>query len=228
MGDILTGCLSILKSLVLNCPWISFLTLQGSGVCRGQGWQGSLVHPGCRQPLGSQCSGMPLVPSHMALPSAFSPPPSLVLGPEFISGLEMGAGKSKRSVWGAGPCLLVSILAGAAQGAAQGLSCHSQQGSFLFGNTWEFPVNPTGSGPPVHGPHRAETQHWLCKSDTFIFFFKSPLPNCSILWRGWAVATALWDSPAELYNPSPIPSSLLALSLPWPALGTCLVTPLSL
>lgn len=34
---------------VLNCPWISFLTLQGSGICRGQG---SLAHPGCRQPLG--------------------------------------------------------------------------------------------------------------------------------------------------------------------------------
>lgn len=107
--------------------------------------------------------------------------------------------------WGAGPCLLVSILAGAAEGAAQGLSCHSQHGSFLLGNTWEFPVHPTGSGPPVHGPHRAETQHWLCKSDTFIFFFKSPLPNRSILWRGWAVATTLWDSPTELYNPWPSP-----------------------
>lgn len=43
-------------------------------------------------------------------------------------------------------------------------------------------------------------------NDTFIFFFKSPLPNCSILWRGWAVATALRDSPAELYNPGPVTS----------------------
>lgn len=155
---------------------------------------------------------------------AFSHPPSCVLGPGFISRVETGPGKSRRSVWGAGPCLLVPILAG----AAQGLSCHSQQGSFLFGNTQEFPVHPAGSGPPVHGPHGAETQHWLCKSDTFILFFKSPLPNGSILWRGWAVTTTLQDSPAELYNPWPVPSSLLALSLPWPALGACLVTPLSL
>lgn len=107
------------------------------------------------------------------------------------------------------------------------LNHHSQQGSFLFGNTRESPVCPTGSGPPVHGPHGAETQHWLCKSDTFIFFFKSPLPNRSILWRGRAVATALRDSPAELYNPRPSHQPLPALSLPQLALGACPVTPLS-
>lgn len=134
--------------------------------------------------LGIQCSAMPLLPSHPALLSAFSCPPCCVLGPGFISGVEMGPGKSERSVWAAGPCLWCPFLAGAAQGAAQGLSCHSQQGSFFFGNTQQSPVHPTGSGLPVHRPHGAETQHWLCKSDTFIFFFKSPLPNCSILWRG--------------------------------------------
>lgn len=174
---------------MLNCPWIFFLILQGSGVCRGQV---SLAHPGCRQPLGSQCSGIPLVPSHLALLSAFSRPPSCVLEPGLISGVEMGPGKSKRSVWEAGPCLLVPILSGAAHRA-------------FFRNTWEFPVYPTSSGPPVHRPHGAETQHWLCKSDTFIFFFKSPLPNRSILWRGWAVTTTLRDNPAELYNPQPGP-----------------------
>lgn len=107
-------------------------------------------------------------PSHPALPSAFYCPPSSVLWPGFISAVEMGPGKSKRSVWEAGPCLVVPILAEAAQGEAQGLSSHFQQESFLFGNTWEFPVHPTGSGPPVHRPHGAETQHWLCKS---VYFF---------------------------------------------------------
>lgn len=176
-GDNLTGSLSILVSLCRISPGFP------SSPCKGQeSAEGRALLPVLA--LGIQCSAMPLLPSHPALLSAFSCPPCCVLGPGFISGVEMGPGKSERSVWAAGPCLWCPFLAGAAQGAAQGLSRHSQQGSFFFGNTQQSPVHPTGSGLPVHRPHGAETQHWLCKSDTFIFFFKSPLPNCSILWRG--------------------------------------------
>lgn len=71
-------------------------------------------------------------------------------------------------------------------------------------------------------------RHSTGSVNLFIFFFKSPLPNRSVLWRGWAVTTALQDSPAELYNPQPGPQPLLALSLPWLALGACPVTLLSL
>lgn len=195
----------------MNCPWIFFLILQGSGVCRGQV---SLAHPGCRQPLGSQCSGIPLVPSHLALLSAFSRPPSCVLEPGLISGVEMGPGKSKRSVWEAGPCLLVPILSGATHRA-------------FFRNTWEFPVYPTSSGPPVHRPHGAETQHWLCKSDTFIFSLKVHYQTAASYGGAGLSLRHYGTTQPSFTTPSPVPSSLSALSLPWPALGACLVTPLS-
>lgn len=52
----------------------------------------------------------------------------------------MGPGKSKRSVWGAGPSMVVPILAGAAQGAAQGAQPSFPAGIFPL---WEHPGVPS-------------------------------------------------------------------------------------
>lgn len=177
--------------------------------------------------LGIQCSAMPLLPSHPALLSAFSCPPCCVLGPGFISGVEMGPGKSEKSVWAAGPCLWCPFLAGAAQGAAQGLSRHSQQGSSL-GIPSSPQSTPQAQDSLCTGP-MGQRHSTGSANPTPLFFSLKVHYQTAASYGGARLSLPHYRTAQPSFTtPSPVPSSLLALSLPWLALGACLVTPLSL
>lgn len=137
---------------------------------------------------------------------------------------------SRRGCWDL--CLNQGSGTGRAQGtrlAAQG-SLHPQNGSFFFGNTRGVPNLHPGTvarqlgAPCARAPAGQRPRHLLCKSDTFIFlFFKSQLPNCSVLYSYGRAALSLphyGTARPRLYKPQarspavvpPAPTRLLPAS----------------